>query len=120
MLCLLQFLFCVQRLPERIIRIDRHFHIGLACAHPDFADENVVKHDGWFCAVITSGERIWAACVHERESDGPFAVFINGSFSCFVGECDGEFLAWFPFAREDDRPFALQDHVGGKDVVEAE
>ena len=120
MLRLLQFLLGVKCLPERIFRIDGHFHVGLACAHPDFADEDVVEFDGRFRAVVACGKRIRSTCVHEREGDRPFAVFVNCSFFSLFGERDGEFFAGLAFSGEDDGAFALQDHVGGEDVVETE
>ena len=120
MVCFFQLLNGIEGAPEGIFRVDRHLHVGLAGAHPYFADQDIVQRDRRHSAVTSQRERVRSARLHRREFGEPFAVGFGGdaTFPACEGKCYES--ARLRLAGEPDRPLPLENHMRGEDTVKGE
>ena len=114
-----------QMIPESVDLLEteaahRHLHIGLAAAHPDFAEGDV--GDGQRFLAAADGHCIGAAGRAGSKRHTPGTVGGNARLDGgpVPGSGDRDGLAGLTPAPDRSRGLALQDHVVGKDVGQAE
>ena len=114
-----------QMVPESVDLLEteaahRHLHIGLAAAHPDFAEGDIGDSQRFLAA--TDRHRIGAAGGSGCHVHAPGAVGRDArpDRSPVPGSGDRDGLAGLTPAPDRSRGLALQDHVVGKDVGQAE
>ena len=112
--CIRDFLFAVLRAPPAIeFCADRHLHVGLSGAEPDFADKDILQ----FHELLAVGDfdvAVDAAGFHWRKLGAPFAVFADFCGDCSSVEFDGDFVASVSGSEEGDRLMLLEHHVRGE------
>ena len=98
------------------IPFDRHLHVGLAGAEPDFADQDIV--DRQFLSV-GNDDVVGTACGRGGDAGKPFARFgigLDGDLGPGPAGTDGDFLAGSRRAPEGGVGLLLQDHVVTEEV----
>ena len=121
------FRLAVHAVPVLAAAEDRHLHVGLAAAQPDFADQHVPEDDRGRTLFPGNCHGVGAAGFHFREDRLPFALRVGSCVGCdLLGgagfRCDGDLyrLAGSGMAADPDRFLALQHHVITVNLVHGE
>lgn len=101
---------------------ERHGHVGLACAEPDLAGEEIVERDSGFTGGGIAGSdlaRVRPAGREWGEEAAPLALGICGGVDVRLTQLCMDGLAGRSCAAEEDGPIGLNGGVGAGEACES-